>query len=323
MNNFDKLHISFGLIKNASPRWAKVLNSLSPESVQKLKDFFPESYARQIGNKELGKGLEGIVYPAFVGRKGESVVKRFTNDISKRWNKEIQTNPYFSNLSFLPAVDRGKAIQAINNPSVLSVYKPTSTGYFAERLHELPSFNTYNTDFIDPYSTFQYLKDNRRFRAASKLLGRYEEKIKGYRKENPIKGFFVNLLKNRVDKYSTVVKEVESKRKALEKFKPQDTQRFQGDIERAKQYALLYNNLIGPGAKPVTTKDVLMENVRPDNLFGNIYKNTRLIKTKGFSQEGMPIYIGDIDFNGGQNIMRRSNGQYVISDPTIAVLNNL
>jgi len=48
MNNFDKLHISFGLIKNASPRWAKVLAAIPDETakISWLRNFIPKNVGR-------------------------------------------------------------------------------------------------------------------------------------------------------------------------------------------------------------------------------------------------------------------------------------
>ena len=315
MNNIDKLNLSLGLIKQASPRWARSLKSLSAESLDKLKNYFPADYARQVGKKRLGRGMEGIVYPAFVGQKGEAIVKHFDTDLSKGWNKNISGAPGFSdlNVSFIPVAERGKALQAIENPGLLDVYKPTNTGYFAERLFDLPR----RKDVYLPSEVMKYLKAKRRFLAADKLLNRYNSAVDSYRKEHPIKGYFLNLFKNKTDKLLN--KKIEDSSQILKKFDVTDTRNLNINIDHAKQLSRLYNSLISPGTKPVSYRDILSYNLRPEKLFGKFYEDTGLIKTKGGNQAGKPFYIGDVDFDKGHNIMRRADGRYVISDPSLAV----
>ena len=314
MNNIDKLNLSLGLIKQASPRWARLLKSLSPESLDKLKNYFPADYARQVGKNPLGQGHEGIVYPAFVGQKGEAIVKYFDNDLSKRWNENIKQVPGFSdlNLNFIPTSERGKALQAIKNPGLLDVYKPTDTGYFAERLFKLPALRG------SVYTNRQLFRNKSRLSAANRLLNRYNSAVDSYRKEHPIKGFFLNLFKNRTDKFKLLNKEIKNESRILKNFNEKDVNNFNANVKHYKQLARLYD-LINPGTKPVLYRNILATKVNLENLFGKLYKDTGLIKTKGGNQAGKPFYIGDVNFNTGHNIMRRANGHYVISDPNIAV----
>jgi len=313
MNNIDKLNLSLGLIKQASPRWARSLKSLSTESLDKLKNYFPADYARQVGKNPLGQGHEGIVYPAFVGQKGEAIVKHFDNDLSKRWNENIKQVPGFSdlNLNFIPTSERGKALQAIKNPGLLDVYKPTDTGYFAERLFKLPALRG------SVHTNRQLFRNKSRLSAANRLLNRYNSAVDSYRKEHPIKGFFLNLFKNRTDKFKLLNKEIKNESRILKNFNEKDVNNFNANVKHYKQLARLYD-LINPGTKPVLYRNILATKVNLENLFGKLYKDTGLIKTKGVNQAGKPFYIGDVNFNTGHNIMRRADGRYVISDPNIA-----
>ena len=64
--------------KLASPRWAKMLKRLSPVAQKRLAAALPEGVTRVVG-KELGRGVEGRVFPSFTGGQGHTATKVFND----------------------------------------------------------------------------------------------------------------------------------------------------------------------------------------------------------------------------------------------------
>lgn len=99
------------MVKLASPRWAKLLGQLSQQSRDKLQTILPKGVTRQIGKKELGRGVEGRVYPGFTGGRGDSAIKVFNDRPARRffdqYSAEIPHN------KFKPGVHA-----VLNDPSV-------------------------------------------------------------------------------------------------------------------------------------------------------------------------------------------------------------
>jgi len=70
------------MIKFASPRWAKMLMGLSGPSKKRLANFLPKDSTRVVG-KELGRGVEGRVFPSFTGGGvGDTATKVFNDSPS-------------------------------------------------------------------------------------------------------------------------------------------------------------------------------------------------------------------------------------------------
>lgn len=61
--------------KKASPRWVKMLATLSPVSKSRLQTSLPAGATRQLGKKMLGDGAEVRVFPGFTGQHGPSAIK--------------------------------------------------------------------------------------------------------------------------------------------------------------------------------------------------------------------------------------------------------
>lgn len=77
MHDAIKLACSLYLVKQATPRWAKMLAGLSDAARARLATYLPAGKTRIIG-KEFDRGAEGAIFPSFTGGGvGETVTKVF------------------------------------------------------------------------------------------------------------------------------------------------------------------------------------------------------------------------------------------------------
>jgi hypothetical protein len=77
MNNVDRLHISFGLVKQASPRWAKVLASIPKEAdkISWLRNFIPKNVGTYSVNPSSAYGIQPRAYSILSADVAKELVK--------------------------------------------------------------------------------------------------------------------------------------------------------------------------------------------------------------------------------------------------------
>lgn len=321
MNSTEQLRTAFGMLKEAKPKWVKMLSSISPRSTAELTNFLPSTAARQVGRKAIGRGQEGAIFPAFVGQKGHAVVKNLTNPvIHKRFDAEAKR--YNIPAKYLTYQQRADFMRANADNGFMSVYKSHPKGYFAERLRPLN-----NSSWQPSHRTEDYMRATHKLEANKRLVSIYQSKID---KSNFLVRSVANLLKNYIPSpYSRAVKSMTAtsdKIKTMLQRDPRTRSVVDTDMSEATARAALMNKLFGLGGvgKPnaISPQALISENGRVPRRIKqlDVSPSYALSRLPGRTFDGKPLHMGDVDFNDMHNIMARADGSYVVSDPLLATM---
>jgi len=167
MNHVEQFRTSL-LVKEASPRWAKMMaqGKLSPQSILRLKDGLSGG-TRQIGNRALGSGAEGKMMPSFTPGIGDTSTKVFYDlpHVSDKFGK-MMTGPRGRQERMIPKritggdtgildmlgggnIDDRVAIMRHYPDFFPKIFGQHARGFHTERLKDIPRIGSSLGQFTD------------------------------------------------------------------------------------------------------------------------------------------------------------------------------
>ena len=303
MNNTDKLNLSLGLVKQASPAWAKLFNQLSEASRTRIVSRVPPNMVRSVGKKPLDDGAEGMVFPSVTGGRGESAVKVFYDRMS---GKTITPNETI-NPNFKQNID--KRIELLSSyPSIFpEIHASHPRGWAMERLQHVRNREPINWQTpLNQLRTSKYLlkyyRNKRELGLTAQTNKTLFERIRSFLKPNP---------SNATQHYDKLISDAESRvkdiwqnRHAPIPYHPMsDLARRVSKVAPHKQD---HRDILTSPLKGVTLP-LKSGPVRISDFGATVNSNYPIVAPSGSTRPGLEYH----------NIMQRANGQPVISDPLV------